>query len=180
MRAQRDFQTAEVLGMSLREQLAAREGELAQLAQRHSELQAEQAGTRAVMRETQASLAELQAQHTSLQASSSEAVQQADSALTAERAALADARRLLACSEEQRLSLEQTLQGTAVREAAVTSQLAQLARAHEQQTGELQQEAGARRCADDELEAIRAGLQVRGVAGRVQQDGNPAKGRAGT
>lgn len=42
-RAQRDFQTAEVLGLSLREQLTAREGELRELGSRHSALQAEQA-----------------------------------------------------------------------------------------------------------------------------------------
>lgn len=42
-RALHDFQTAEVLGMSLREQLAAREAELRELGGRHSALQTEQA-----------------------------------------------------------------------------------------------------------------------------------------
>ena len=42
-RAQRDFQTAEVLGLSLREQLTARESELRELGSRHSALQTEQA-----------------------------------------------------------------------------------------------------------------------------------------
>lgn len=42
----------------------------------------------------------------------------------------------------------------------MTAQLKQLAGAHEQQTGKLRQETDARRNADDELAAIRAGLQV--------------------
>ena len=41
-RALHDFQTAEVLGMSLREQLGAREADLHELGSRHSVLQAEQ------------------------------------------------------------------------------------------------------------------------------------------
>ncbi|PRW59673.1 early endosome antigen 1 isoform X2 [Chlorella sorokiniana] len=159
-RSLHDFRTAEVLGMSLREQLAAREAELRELDSRHSALQAEQAATSAALQEAQASLSALRQQHEGLQASSSQQAAQQDAALAAEQEALAEAQHHLAATEAERQALQKGLEEATAREVAVTAQLKQLAGAHEQQTGKLRQETDARRNADDELAAIRAGLQV--------------------
>lgn len=195
-----DFQTAEVLGMSLREQLSAREAELQELSSRHSALQAEQVGchlgwmgkrarcllqpvqkaqytehpilasclqavTSGALQEAQASLSALQQQHERLQASSTQQAAQQDAALAAEHEELAEAQRQLAATAAERQVLQKGLEEATAREAAVTAQLKQLAGAHEQQTGKLRQETDARRNADDELAAIRAGLQVVAVVG---------------
>lgn len=159
-RAQRDYQTAEIMGLSLREQLGTREAELSELTSRHSQLQQEQLAAASQLLESQASLGGLQLLHEGLQASTAERVQQLEGALEAESAALADAQRQLAAVQAAAQASERGLQETAARETAVTAQLRQLAGAHEQQTSKLRQETDARRNGDDELQAIRAGLQV--------------------
>ena len=159
-RAQRDFQTAEIMGLSMREQLGAREAELSELTSRHSQLQQEQLAAASQLLESQSSLGGLQLLHEGLQASSAERVQQLEGALEAERAALADTQRQLAAVQAEALASQRGLQETAARETAVTAQLRQLAGAHEQQTSKLRQETDARRNGEDELQAIRAGLQV--------------------
>lgn len=160
-RAQRDFQTTEVLGLSLREQLASRSAELAQLTQRHGAVQAELAAASTQLLDSQTALADLQKRHTSLQAGSTERTARLEAALAADRAALADAQGQLAAAEARCAALDQSLQQSTASEAALTAQLKQLGQAHEEQSGRLRQEADARRDADDELAAVRAGLQVR-------------------
>ena len=159
------------MGLGLREQLAAREAELAELTSRHSALQAEQAAAAAQLLDSQASLAGLQVRHESLQATSGERVQQLEAALGEERGALADTRGQLAEVQAERQALERGLQETASREAALAAQLRQLAGAHEQQSAKLRQEADARRNGDNELQAVRAGLQVRRLAAGCRHAG---------
>ena len=57
-RAQRDYQTAEIMGLSLREQLGTREAELSELTSRHSQLQQEQLAAASQLLESQASVQE--------------------------------------------------------------------------------------------------------------------------
>ena len=159
-RAQHDFQAAEIMGLSLRERLGAREAELSELSSRHGQLQQEQLAAASQLLESQASLGGLQLLHEGLQTSSTERAQQLECALEAERAALADTQRQLAAVQAQAQASERGLQEASARETAVTAQLRQLAGAHEQQTSKLRQETDARRNGDDELQAIRAGLQV--------------------
>lgn len=161
-RAQREHQTSEIMSLSLREQLAARQAELGELSTRHAALQAEAATASIALLESQASLAGLQMQHEGLQASATERAAQLEEVLADKCAELAEAERQVAATEEARATLDKGLQETAAREAAVAVQLKQLAGAHEQQMSKLRQEAEARRTADDELAAVRAGLQVRG------------------
>lgn len=116
--------------------------------------------TSASLQEAQESLSALQQQHEGLQASSSQQAAQQGAALEAEHEALSKVQRLLAASETERQTLRRDLEEATAREVAVTAQLKQLAGAHEQQTGKLRQETDARRAADDELAAVRAGLQV--------------------
>lgn len=173
-RLQRDFQTAEIMGLSLREQLAARETELKELSSKHKELQAEQAAASAALLESQASLNGLQLRHENMQASNAEQVAKLQAALQKEHVQLADVRRELGEMRAERMALERSLNESSARETAVTAQLKQLASAHEQQTSKLRQETETRRNADDELQALRAGLQV-GAGGWAQVSGRCRK-----
>ncbi|KAL4458548.1 hypothetical protein ABPG75_013413 [Micractinium tetrahymenae] len=157
---QRDYQTSEIMGLSLRERLAAWEGELQELSARHQQLQAEQATASAALLESQASLSGLQLQHESLQASAAQRAARLETELAGERASLADVRHELAETLAERAALDKALQEAGSRETSLTAQLKQLAGAHEQQMAKLRQETDGRRTLDDELQALRAGLQV--------------------
>lgn len=163
----RDYQTTEIMGLSLRERLAGREGELQELSARHQQLQAEQAATSAALLESQSSLSGLQTQHESLQASAAQQAAKLQAELSEEHACLADVRRELVETQAERAALGTALQEAGSRETTLTAQLKQLAGAHEQQTAKLRQETNSRRTSNDELQALRAGLQV----GSIQQMG---------
>lgn len=156
----RDHQTSEIVGLGLRERLAAGEGELQELSARHRQLQAEQAAASAALLHSQAALSGLQLQHESLQADAAQQDARLQAELAEERASLVDVRRKLADVLAERAALDQSLQDAGSRETAVTAQLKQLACAHEKQTAKLRQETDSRRNSDDELQALRAGLQV--------------------
>ena len=162
-RAQHDLQAAELLGRSLREQLAARDCELGELAELHDALQAEHLAASSALAESQASLTSLQARHDGLAASSAERAQHLESSLLAEQGALSEARRELAAARGEGQALQRELAEATAREGAVASQIRQLAGAHEAMAGKLRREVDARRGGDDELQAVRAGLQASAV-----------------
>lgn len=72
-RTQRDLQQAEILGMSLKEQLAARNAELAQLRSEHGELQQRHAATGAELEATLGELGALRREHEVSQRAAAEA-----------------------------------------------------------------------------------------------------------
>lgn len=159
-RVQRELQASEILGLGLREQLAARGAELGELSAAHAALQAEAATASLALLESQASLSGLQQQHQGLQATAAERAAELETALAGKSAALEEAQGRAQAAEAAHAASERAAAEAAQREAAVASQLRQLAGAHEQQMTRLRQESEARRAADDELAAVRAGLQV--------------------
>lgn len=181
-RVQRDFQAAEIMAMGFKEQLATRTGELSDLTSRHAALQQEAGAASAQLLESQASLSGLQLRHEGLQQSAQQRAAKLEGELAAERATLADVRHELAETQAERSTLDRSLHEASARETAVTAQLKQLASAHEQQTSKLRHETDARRTVDDELQAVRAGLQVRRVepCRVVSWEGRPDENRSST
>ena len=159
-RAQRDLQTSEIMCVSVKEQLQARSAEVAQLAAEARQAQARQAALAAELAAATAALHKLESDHGSLAQHSAEEQERLEQQVAGLQTALKDWQLQVAAGQEERQALEGRLKESAAKESVTLGELRQLSAAHEQQAGRLRQEVDQRRTLEDEVQALRAGLQV--------------------